>query len=466
MPNILDGNGLQVSTHEELVTYFTAMFQDIYGPDINLDSDSPDGQLMNIFIQSILDIEDLMVQVYNMFDPDNAIGVVLDQRVAINGIQRQAGTFTVTNITLTTNQALNIYGLDAPTQSLFTVADAQGNEWVLIASLSIPGPGSYVAAFRSKVPGAVLTSPNTITVPVTVVLGVQTINNPTTYTSLGLNEETDAALKIRRQQSVSLASQGYLAGLLAALENISGVLSAFVYENNTGTTDGDGIPGHTIWVIVSGTVLPADVANAIYLKRNAGAGMFGDQTYVITQVDGSPFVVRFDYVESEDLYIRFTATSIDGINAPNIAAIRSGLVSSFVPGVNAKVDINHLATLVQDIDPNTLITNAGFSTAAIGPFTTTLSPSSKKKQFAVSAANIIITPMIFSPVVATVPVLGNLQLTALGGFGAYTYSIPVNNTGGSIDVNGLYTAGPITGTDVVRATDTQANFADATITVV
>lgn len=361
MPNVIDADGLEVATRQELIDDFTASFESIYGADIDLSSSSPDGQMMNIFIQAVLDLEDLLVEIYNMFDPDNAVGTILDQRVAINGIQRQAGTYTVQPVTITVTQALTLYGLDQDTQDIFTVSDNAGNEWELQETVSIAVPGSASYSFRAADAGAVTSSVNTITVPVTIVLGVSAINNPTTYTTLGINEETDAVLKVRRSRSVALSSQGYLAGLLAALENINGVTTAFVYENNTNTTDSDDVPGHTIWVIVGGTGDDADIADAIYRKRNAGCGMFGDESYDITQADDTIFTVYWDVVVSENLFIEFTATSLDGTNPPDIAGIRSGLVTSFVPTVNEEVNINGLATLVQEIDSNTLVTVAGFS---------------------------------------------------------------------------------------------------------
>lgn len=364
MPNSLTSTGLTVVTQTELVTNYTASYEAIYGSTINLASNSPDGQMMMIFIQSVLDIANLLSQIYNSFDPDNAVGNVLDQRVAINGLVRQAGTFTLTNITLVMSQSVNLYGLDQTAQSVFTVADNAGNQWQL-QTTQLGVSGTQVYAFQAANPGAVLTTPNTITIPVTVVLGVTSINNPTTYTSLGINAETDAALRIRRLQSVSLASQGYYAGLLAALENINGVTSAFVYENWTSATNVAGVPGHSIWVIVAGTGAAASIANAIYTKRNACCGMFGATSYVITQVDGSSFIVLWDSVTAQNLFVSFTATSVNGVTPPNIAAVRSGLVSSFVPGVYSEVNINTLATLVQAIDPNTLVTSAGFSTGAV-----------------------------------------------------------------------------------------------------
>ena len=467
MPNSIGANGLTTMTQQELVDYFTTQYQEIYGPDINLSSDTPDGQMMMIFIQSILDILDFLTQINSQFDPDEAYGKILDQRVAINGIQRQAGTHTVTNITVVTSQALTLYGLDQDSQEIYTVQDNSGNKWNLIETSVISVAGSNVLVFQAENPGAVLSVPNTITTPVTVVLGVSSVNNPTLYTTLGINEETDYQLKIRRQKSVSLSSQGYLQGLIAALENIPGIVSVFIYENDTGSTDGDGIPSHSIWVIVSGSANNADIANAIYTKRNAGCGMKGDQEFNITQADGTNFIIRWDVVVAETLFIKFTATSLDGVNPPNIAAIRSGLVTSFVPGVYEKVNINDLATQVQAIDNNTLVTNSGFSTTLGGSYTNTLLPSAKNKQFAVSQVNIIIIPILILPDEPTVASSAQQQFAAYGGYGSYTWTVQTDSSGGaSIDSNGLYTAGSGTGTDVIRATDGDGNHTDMNVTVV
>lgn len=467
MPNQITATGIETATQDELETNLTAALQLAYGPQVDLDSDTPDGQWCGEIIQMVLDLEDLLVQINNMFDPDNAIGVILDQRVAINGIQRQAGTFTVTNVTVVTSQALNLWGLDQTDNPVFTVADSAGNQYQLQESQSISGAGTYVYSFQAANPGAVQTTPNTITIPVTIVLGVSSLNNPTAATTTGLNEESDAALKVRRQKSVSLASQGYYAGLLAALENINGVTSAFVYENDTDSTDGDGVPSHSIWVIVAGTGAAADIANAIYTKRNAGCGMFGSQQYTITQVDGTPFVISYDVVDPEPLYIKFTATSINGSTPPNLALILQQLPIIFAPGVFAEVNINELATLVQQIDPNTLVTSAGFSTSLGGSYTNTLTPTAKNNQFTISAANITITPMILSPSSSTVAPSTPVQFTGLGGQGTLTYSISVNNSGATINAStGLYTAGTTPNvTDTVEVTDSLSNTATASVNV-
>jgi hypothetical protein len=478
LPNLINSAGLQTAPYAELLANLTSAFQIAYGADINLDSDSPDGQILNVFLQSMLDLENLVTEVNANFDPDQAFGVILDQRVALNGIQRQGGTYTVTNITLVTDRPLNLAGLEQSIIPVYTVADNAGNQWQLQNSATIGSAGTYVYSFQGANPGAALTTPNTITTPVTIVLGVTSINNPTTYTTLGENEETCAILKVRRRKSVSLSSQGYLAGQLAALENINGVTSAFVYENVTSATDGDGVPGHSIWCILQGGAA-VDIATAIYNKRNAGCGMFGGQAYVVMQADGSPFIINWDYVTPENLFTHFTVTSLDGVNAPAIAQIIVGLVIDFTPGVNTQVNINDLATIVQSIDPNTLVTGAGFSTSSGGTYTPTLNPSAKDKQFAVSSSQIIITPIILtatgsmanvvsSVVIVTLAILPATMVTwiPLGGLGPYTYVLTSSPSGGNVGSStGIYTSGATAGTDVLQVTDSLSNVSTASITV-
>lgn len=465
MPNSLTTTGLTIVTQAELLQKFTDGMRTIYGVDINLDPDTPDAQFIMIFIQSVLDNAELIKQVYTSFDPDQAIGKVLDQRVSINGIQRQAGTYTKTPVTVVTSSSCNLYGLDQSSQPVYTVTDNAGNQWELITTCNVTIPGSYVLNFQSKLPGKKLTIPNTITIPKTIVLGVVSVNNPTSYLSLGVDEETDAKLKLRRAKSVQLASQGYLAGLVAALNNINGIESAYVYENKTAGTDSNGIPSHSIWVIVSGTASDVDVATAIYQKRNAGCGMFGSKSYTVTQIDGSSFIVNWDVVESEELFIKFTATSLDGVNPPNLGRIRTKLITDFIPGVFEKININDLATAVQLIDENCLVTNAKFGLSATGPWFDSLEPSAKNKQFTIQSADVIITPMVLSPYQISVGKNLTKQFAAYGGFGGYTYSMDVSGSGGTVNSTGLYTAGGIVGSDTIRATDSQGNFATASVNV-
>lgn len=471
MGNFIDENGLTTATKQEQTDYMTAVYKQLYGPNIDLTSSSQDGQMMNTYIQVELDIADIVATVYAARDINQAVGTQLD--TLVNWIQRLGGTFTLQPISITTSQALTLYGTDQTVQPVFTVADASGNQYELLATTNFASPSTQSLGFQAAEPGAVQSAVNTITVPVTIVLGVSAINNPTTWTTLGENAETDAAFRLRALSSTAIASQGFFNSIYSVLKNIPGESTVILYENYLDSvspndaTPVPGVPAHGIWVIVQGTAAPAVIAQAIYSQRTLGCNMRGDQTYNIIQADGSVFTVQWDNSEEEDIFIQFSVASIDGINAPKIADILDQLPTLLTPTIGATVNINQVQATVQVIDPNTLVTNAGLSLLLVGPYTNTLTPSQANNQFQVSEANIYITPILLLPETFNVEnTTGTVQFTAYGGTQSYTYSFSVNNSGGSIDGStGLYTAGPTPGTDTILATDTNSNTATAEVVV-
>lgn len=318
MPDTLDADGLQVKTLEELRTELVSDFQTIYGVDINVDQNSQDGQQVNIYAQGGVDLREVITQINANFDPDQALGRVLDQRVALNGITRNGGTYTLTPVEIITDAALNLIGLDDqsdelnPTVSnLYTVKDDAGTEFYLLDSISIVGAGTQELTFRAAAIGEVEIQLNTITEPVTVLAGITGINNPSGALSIGINEETDADLKVRRRGSVSIPSTGYLDAIEAYLANLDGVSVARVYENDTNVTDSDGTEEHTIWAIVEGGD-DTEIGEVIYREKSSGSGMRGAEEVEIERPDNRIFLAKFDRPGAEDLYIRFAIELIGG----------------------------------------------------------------------------------------------------------------------------------------------------------
>ena len=308
MTDVLDEKGLQLSTATELLENLIVQFQAIYGSDINLDQSSPDGQLLNIFVQGLTDLREIISQIYNSFDPDSCSGSVLDARCAINNIFRKGATYTIVPITITTDRTVSLQGLDENFNDVnataYTVQDNAGNQFLLVSSQQLSA-GTNTVLFRAKDIGAVQVSLNTITTPVTVVLGVTSVNNAVAPTQVGEDEESDYDLKIRRRRSVSIGSSGYLNGLLATVLQLEGVTDAALYENFTGEVDENGTPAHCMWLVVEGGS-SADIADAIYRKKSYGCNMRGNITYTITTVSNQQFIAKWDEPTIFPLYIKFT----------------------------------------------------------------------------------------------------------------------------------------------------------------
>ncbi len=318
MTDVLNGVGLILKTLPEIRDELVQAMQEIYGDNINVDQNSQDGQQLNIYAQGAVDLREILQRINAGFDPDQASGRVLDQRVAINGISRNGGTYTLTPVEITTDVALNLIGLDDQSDelqpdisNLFTVRDSAGTEFYLLNSISITVPGTQSLTFRAAAIGEVEIQTNTITEPVTVIAGVTNINNPSGALSIGRNEESDSDLKVRRRSSVSISSRGYLDGIETNLANLNGVSVARVYENDTNITDANGIPPHSIWAIVEGGSAE-DIGNVLFVLKSSGSGMRGNETVNITRSNGTIFTANYDRPASEDLYIRFSIALIGG----------------------------------------------------------------------------------------------------------------------------------------------------------
>jgi uncharacterized phage protein gp47/JayE len=308
MPDSIGTNGLTISTATEINTALTTGFQGIYGADINVDSNSPDGQAIGIFTQENIDLREFLVSVNNSFDPDQAQGALLDQRCAINNVRRIGGTYTVQPVDVTVNATVTLQGLDAnynnPNGTAYTVQDSQGNQYILAETTTITA-GLHSLEFRAQKIGAVSVPINTITTPLTIIAGVTTVNNSSAPLTVGVNQESDPALRVRRSRSVANATTGYLNGLLAAILALPGVTEAALYENVTSAVDANGIPAHGIWLVVAGGA-NSDIGNAIYLRKSYGANMKGSQTFPIVTPSGVEFLAQWDNPTPEPLYILFT----------------------------------------------------------------------------------------------------------------------------------------------------------------
>lgn len=357
MPDTLDATGLTTKTLTELRDELVADLQAIYGVDINVDQDSPDGQQVNIYAQGGVDLREVLEKINAGFDPDQAEGRVLDQRVAINGIARTAGTFTFQDIEVTTDRALNLVGLDLDATELnptgiYTVKDSEGNKFYLLTSQTIAGAGTYTYTFRAAALGKVEVTPNTINLVETVLPGVTGVNNPSAANSIGVDEESDFDLRVRRRISVALPALGYLDAIEAEIANLDNVSEVIVLENDAGTTDANGTPGHHIWAIVEGGD-PDEIAEVLYKKKTSGAGMRGAQVVDITRVDGGNFQAKYDLPVSQDLYIRFTLTFSGSVD---LAALKQSIVDGVSWAIGADGRGDTVTAFLLGINPAYVIT--------------------------------------------------------------------------------------------------------------
>lgn len=393
MPNDINAAGISIETYADSVdaivngTADAQGLKQIYGSDINVDQNSPDGQMVNIFALSKQDILALIVQDYNSKDPDQAVGAALDGVSQLCGITRKGGTYTRTNVSITASKTVTLNGLDG-TGTPFTVSDSTGNLFYLEVGATISA-GTTAKSFRAANVGEVTANASTLTVIKTPTAGITSVTNSSSALEIGADQETDAQLRIRRQRSVAQPALGWFAGLYAALLSLDGVIECKVIENTTNSTDSDSIPAHGIWVIVDGGTA-ADIAATIYRYRNAGCAMKGTVSTAVTQIDSSTFTILHDVAAQVPLYIKITASSVTGGTA-DAAAIQESIVNGYVLGIFETADITSITAVVHDANPGLLVTACSVCATGGGTFVSSLAPTTKDKRFVMSTGNITVT---------------------------------------------------------------------------
>lgn len=291
----IDATGISAPDYPTILATITASYQSIFGSDVILTPDSQDGQWIGILASMINDSNQSMIATYNQFSPTTSQGAGLSSVVKINGLEREASSNSTSDITLV--------GVAGTVINNGIVGDNLnlGTRWALPAVVTIPDSGTIIETATSVDTGSITAAANSLTVLLTPTLGWQTANNVAQATP-GAPVEQDATLRQRQAVSTALPAQSPLDSIAAAVANTTGVTKSKAYENDTGSTDSNGIPGHTISLIVEGGD-SVEIATAISLKKTPGTGTYGTTSETILDPRGIPNLINFYRLATVELTV-------------------------------------------------------------------------------------------------------------------------------------------------------------------
>lgn len=311
-----DSTGFHYADYPTLLARITSDFQSIYGIDAYIDPDSQDGQNLAIRATSIYDVCQIVSAAFTQFSPTFAQGLWLSSTVKTNGIRR----LTATNSTVD----LTIVGTAGTVITNGQAEDTNGNKWNLPTTVTIPLAGTITVTATLAIAGAITASSATITKIATPTLGWQTVNNVSAATS-GRNMETDAELRTRQRVSTAMPSLSALEGIKGGIANTTGVTRSKVYENDSNTTDGDGIPAHSISAVVEGGTTQ-DIADAIALRKTPGTGTYGTTSATTYDRYGVPNTINFYRPTNVTIKVEVTISALSGYLTAYADSIKQSLV--------------------------------------------------------------------------------------------------------------------------------------------
>lgn len=288
--------GISAPDYQTILDTLTSYFQQIYGSDAYLEPDSKDGQMVALMALAVHDANNTAIAVYNCFSPATGYGAALTSNVKINGIARKGATNSTVDLLLT--------GTAGTTITNGTVKDTNNVIWRLPASVVIGVDGTVTVTAICSNSGAIAALAGTITTINTPTRGWTSVTNPAAAT-VGAPAETDAELRIRQGQSVAIPSITPFEGVDGAIANIAGVTRHKLYENDTGKTDGNGLPPHSISAIVDGGDV-TEIARTIRGNKGQGVRTWGKTSVTVPDRYGNPHIISFSRPTDVPVYGKIT----------------------------------------------------------------------------------------------------------------------------------------------------------------
>ena len=383
--------GIQVQTFQEIYDELAAGYRVIYGEDINLEPNSPDGQRVAIEAQLVLDSQSFGALEYNQRDPDFALGQSLNSIIKLSGITRRPATRSQVDVTVVTDRPLTL-PID------YTVEDDLGQSWSTLAVRTLIAGTTTVTVFAVNF-GAIAADADTIVNPVTVVIGVGSVTNPTAAT-VGIDEETDQELRVRRNKSLETPQSSSTGRMFTALVSVPNVTDVAVYENDTATTDSDGIPAHSLWVVVEGGAVAA-IVETMTKNKTGGKGMVGSVTGTfsepVTRPNGTTFTIvhsmTFDRPVDVPILVRLDATRKDAA-IPVDEALISQAIAARTFNIGENLLAGDLYRLAFNAGESFIPTNLEISRDSGATYTDGRILSDLNEKFSIAAGDVAVTEII------------------------------------------------------------------------
>lgn len=309
--------GLRIPDYAEFLMDLKTEYRAIYGADVYLDADSQDGQWLATIAQSQYDLARLAQAVYNSFSPLTAVSDALSRNVRINGIKRLVASYSTVDLVLE--------GTPGAVITTGKARDTAQQIWLLPTTVTIPLSGTLTVSAVAETIGQIRAAAGTIKTIATPQRGWLSVSN-TLSAVPGEPIETDAQLRARQRHSVALPSLSVLDGIVGALFGLTNVTRVRAYENDTGVTDINGVPGHSLAMVVEGGDAQA-IGDAIRLRKTPGTGTYGDVAIIALDAKGVPATIRFFRPAPVTIKVQIQIQILNGYQSTTATLIRNAIAN-------------------------------------------------------------------------------------------------------------------------------------------
>lgn len=289
----------------------------VYGPAANLAVQTPFGQMNQNAALSDDQLWQIAEDAFNATDPEKATGIALSNLVKINRIERQGALATTVTLSCTGTAGIEVLAGQR-------VSNGAGRVVTTDTAFTFNVGGTATVEATLTETGPIPIDPSTMTVIETPVAGWNTVTNLVAGVT-GRDREEDGPLRVRQARSTAAASQNLIESLIGAIGNVSGVTNFLVLENDTDSTDSNGIPSHSFEVIVTGGT-DVNIGNAIWSNKPFGIGSFGSTSVIISDSQNLPHAINFTRPTQIPIYVIVNITPFTGYPSDGDDLIKQAII--------------------------------------------------------------------------------------------------------------------------------------------
>lgn len=262
-------NGVITIDTSDVRSDFETAYKEALGADLNLDSSTPQGQMIINDTATVVVAQQEVVNIANNCSVYYATGHALDVAASFWGYYRKKATGTVV--------VVKVSGTQNTVVPAGTLATDGTYEYELLNNITIGALGYVYGQFQCTTPGPIECPTGALTDLVEPVAGVSGIENQSNGI-VGYNAESDNAFRTRITANwFNIRARAILGAIVDNVAQIQGVLSCVGMENPTGssvTKNGVTMPAHSIYLAIVGGENEA-IARVIAQQKTLGAATVG-----------------------------------------------------------------------------------------------------------------------------------------------------------------------------------------------
>ena len=356
---------LAIPNFFDIRSQIAANFVAVFGNELNTDSNSTTGELIDLISNSFLQLYQLLQAVDLNGYVQQAQGQSLDNLLALINVFRPQGTQTVIpNVTLTGTPGTLI---PAGSQA----ATASGNIFYSANDATIGVGGTALVNFIAQSVGSIIVESNQLNTIITVIPGWSAVVNGSAGIP-GLNAVPDSTLRANLPKLVNQYSLGYLGNIKAKIYSNTSVIDAFIYENDKSVVSPPpyNSPNNSLWIILYYEDATQEdlIANAIFNSKAAvstySSGLYPQVTKSVTDISGNPHDITWNRAVTVPLYIEVQLVETSQLTVDIFLLIRNTLINYIkdVHKIGQILYYNRFLSSITNLNKNIEIENFWVST--------------------------------------------------------------------------------------------------------